>query len=226
MIKFFKAFLSLSLLLFVSYFSGCATVSTTDHPVSKVTIEKKGIYHKVKKGETLWRVAQTYNVSIEDLIRSNRIPNVAYIEPDQLIFIPGATKEKEVVVVSPDSSSSSEFFWPVKGKVVSYFGQWKNSSVNRGVDIQTKNQEPICAARDGKVVFADYLNGYAYTVILDHADGYFTVYSQNSSLLTRIGDHIKKGAPLAMAGEGSGSGLCHFEVRKKETAQNPLYYLP
>jgi len=84
----------------------------------------------------------------------------------------------------------------------------------------------VSAAREGRVVFADYLNGYGNTVILDHSDDFFSVYAQNSVLLVKLDDVVSKGTPLAQAGKNAGSAFLHFEVRKNSVATNPLYYLP
>src|SRR3989338_700170 len=66
------------------------TVSVAQPAPAEARKEKpKGIYHKVKKGETLWRIAQTYGVAIGDIIRSNKIPDGAVIEENQLLLVPG-----------------------------------------------------------------------------------------------------------------------------------------
>ena len=79
---------------------GCTTQPPTSiYPVPDVTeVYKKGVYHKVKRGETIWRIAKTYDVVIDDIIRSNRIPDIAQVEENQLIFIPGADSIREVIL--------------------------------------------------------------------------------------------------------------------------------
>jgi len=166
-----------------------------------------------------------YNVPVEDLVRANNIPNVGHIEKNQLILIPGADSKKEVVL-SKDLGKSGDFDWPLRGKVVTYFGSEGRLGTSSGIDIQTSAGEKVSAAREGKVVFADYLNGYGYTVILDHADNFYTVYAENAALLVKVDDAVSKGTPIAQAGEVKGLALLHFEIRKNAVATNPLYYLP
>ncbi len=89
----FLVFVSCVLLFFIS---GCAT--TEYIPTKGGPLPTKGIYHKVLPGETLWRIAKMYHVSMEELISSNRIPNVAHIEKNQLIFIPGVAAKKDIVI--------------------------------------------------------------------------------------------------------------------------------
>jgi septal ring factor EnvC (AmiA/AmiB activator) len=187
---------------------------------------QKGIYHKVKTGETLWRIAKTYNVGIREIVDANKIPDVAKIEKDQLVFIPGASVAREVEAVSNITPKAATFDWPIKGKILSYFGDRKDAWVNRGVDIEISTGEKITASREGKVVFADYLNGYNNTIILDHGDNFFTVYAQNSKLLVKLGDDVVQGDAIAECGKSGELAFLHFEIRKNSIADNPLYYLP
>ena len=203
------------------YLAGCATVSPKP-PILKPT--QPGVYHKVKKGQTLWRVAKTYNIPISDIIRINNIPDVAKVEENQLIFIPGATSVKEVILSKEDIQK--DFIWPVNGKIINYFREHKGSWVNKGIDIQAQEGDTVKASRSGSVVLADYLPGYGYTVILDHGDGFYTVYGHNAHLLVKLGDAVPRNAPIAQVGSQSDLAYLHFQIRKNGIEDNPLYYLP
>jgi murein DD-endopeptidase MepM/ murein hydrolase activator NlpD len=86
--------------------------------------------------------------------------------------------------------------------------------------------QAVKAAREGKIVFADYLSGYAFTVIVDHLDDFYSVYSQNADFLVKNGDFVRKGDTLAHTGQDGNESYLHFEIRKKTRAENPLHYLP
>ena len=219
--------------------AGCATVHKPVTPsgsapgvpgampltsVSK-PVEKKGVQHKVQKGETLWRIAKTYQVPVEDIIQSNSIPNAASIEENQLIFIPGAAHVREVSVVSP-TDNDADYMWPVKGKVIAYFQDRKGASVNAGIDVKAVEGEVVKAAREGRVVFADHLAGYGQTLILDHSDGFLTVYAHNERLMAQLGDHVMRGQKIAQVAREGNLAYLHFEVRKGDKPSNPLHYLP
>ncbi len=207
--------------LFCLALSGCSTISQ-DGTQDKAN----GVYHKVKKGETLWRIAKIYDVDLDQLVQMNDITNSALIEKDQLIFVPGATQVKEVVGYQEDPNKD-DFAWPVKGKVLHYYGQNKKTFLSQGIDIQVSQvDEPVLASRQGRVVFADYLMGYDHTVILDHEDGFLTVYTQNTQTLVQVGDLCSKGQPIAKVGEPGSTDFLHFEIRKNQQADNPMYYLP
>ena len=77
---------------------------------------KAGVYHKVLPGQTLWQIAQTYGVSIKDIIDGNNIPNGSALEAGQLLFIPGVKEAKDISEHTVDNNKN-EFIWPLKGKV-------------------------------------------------------------------------------------------------------------
>lgn len=225
--KFFFVFHSVVFAFMLFSFSGCMTV---DPGMSTGPRHKQsGIYHKVQKGETLWRIAKTYQIDINNIIRSNNIPDGAYLEENQLIFIPGASSVKDAksaVSSTTFLSVKDDFGWPVSGRIVRHFGEKRGSYLNHGIGIETMEGQPVAASRQGKVVFADYLAGYYYTVILDHMDGYFTVYGFNSKITVGLGDTVVKGQKLALAGKKGNSPLLYFEIRRYAKAENPLYFLP
>lgn len=186
----------------------------------------KGVYHKVTKKETLWRIAKTYNKSIKEIIESNNIPNVAQIEVNQLVFIPGATEVKKVQFNNATSADNGNFVWPLKGKILTHFHAKREGGVSRGIDIKARQGDIVKASRSGEVVFADYLPGQGHMIILDHADGFYTVYSRNAELLVGLGDRVNKNQPIAHVGQLDRLAYLHFQIRKNDKEDNPLYYLP
>jgi murein DD-endopeptidase MepM/ murein hydrolase activator NlpD len=211
-----------------SWLAGCASVSkpgvttTTDKSVE----QRKGVYHKVNKGETLWRIAKTYKISPDDIIQANSIPNAASIEENQLLFIPGAEAVETVILPLTPGGKDGDYAWPVKGRIVSYFDDRKGGHKNPGIDIKSLEGDVVKASREGHVVFADHLSGYGDTIILDHADGFFTVYGHNERILVKLGDYVFRGEKIAQIGDSSRGAFVHFEVRKGDAAKNPLHYLP
>ena len=216
----------------VSILSGCAGLPVDNEmyvPLSTVELEPveeiQGVYHKVKPGETLWRIAKAYNIDINEIVETNNIPDAAQIEKNQLILIPGAEHVMEIILDLQETDDN--FIWPVKGRVIQYFGQpSSDGGFNKGIAIKVPEGEPVKSSRSGTVVFADYLNGYGYTVILAHSDGFHTVYANNSKILVSVGDQVKKNSPIAYVGRLNHLAFLHFEVRKNSREDNPLHYLP
>ena len=219
----------------VLFISGCATTEYPGFPGAGPTASVKkqeGAYHKVVKGQTLWRIARAYGVAVEDIIRGNNIPNAAAIEVGQLIFIPGVKGARDIPERTPDENKE-EFTWPLKGKIIRYFGGSTSltmnhgaQSISRGVDIETNEGDMVKASREGKVVMLGTLTGYGQTIMVDHGDGFISVYAQNRKLLVQLGDHVYKSEAIAETGWRGRKSFCHFEIRKGSEAVNPLYYLP
>lgn len=188
--------------------------------------EYYGIYHKVLKGETLWRIAKTYGVDVDLITVANQIPNAAMIEENQLIMIPGVDEVQKVAPVVTAQQKSDEFIWPLQGRVISYFQDRLGKEYNRGIHIEARSGSTVRAVREGTVVFADRLAGYAQTVILDHGDGFFSVYGRNAELSVDLGDYVFQGDSVGRLGDLARRNYLHFEIRQDHRASNPLYYLP
>ncbi len=216
--------LFLGLIIFIA---GCATTEYPGLPGAgpAASVKKQeGAYHKVVKGQTLWRIARAYGVPVEDIIHGNNIPNAAAIEVGQLIFIPGAKGAKDIPERTPDENKE-EFAWPLKGKIIRYFDRGAQS-ISRGLDIEANEGDTVKASREGKVVMLGTMTGYGQTIMVDHGDGFISVYAQNRKFLVQLGDHVYKSEAIAETGRRGRKSFCHFEIRKGGDAVNPLYYLP
>ena len=202
---------------------GCATVvpiTTTPKPQGI-----PGFYHTVEKGQTLFRISQNYDIGLDELININRISDANRIEIGQLIFIP---RLKKPIFLSK-KFYVEDFMWPTQGRVIATFGQTTSNMVNKGINIETRKDSEVIAARSGRVVFyAPDFYGFGKTVIIDHGDGLFTVYARNSEVFVKIGDDVEKGALIGKVGSGGRDKnvYLHFEIRKGYLPQNPYFYLP
>ncbi|WP_385918814.1 murein hydrolase activator EnvC family protein [Uliginosibacterium paludis] len=96
-----------------------------------------------------------------------------------------------------------------------------------GVFIKAESGVEVRAVAAGKVVFADWLRGFGNVVILDHGEGYMTVYGNNDSLLRNPGDTVRTAEALATVGSSGGqdeSGL-YFEIRHRGQPQDPAKWM-
>jgi murein DD-endopeptidase MepM/ murein hydrolase activator NlpD len=221
--KFLTVYLTV-LICYAIFLNGCATAPYETPP--KPQFAMPGIYHKVEKGQTLWKISKIYNADLDDIARVNRISDTTNIEPGQLIFIPSAQRRQDAF---QQPNNTEEFSWPLKGRVISGFGQVFNDMINKGINIQRVRAQEVLASRSGKIIFYDNnFENFGKTIIIDHGDGYSSVYARNSEVLVKAGDYVQKGAVIARVGSGSSdkNTYLHFEIRKGYTPQNPYYYLP
>jgi len=121
--------------------------------------------------------------------------------------------------------------WPLKGKIIRSYGEetrsYGTSVVSNGIDIAATEGTSVVAADDGEVIFSDRYGGQGKMIIIDHKNGFFTLYAYNSDLLVSRGAKVKKGQTIAksgMTGSASAPSL-HFELRKDGKAINPMPYL-
>lgn len=212
--------------------SGCAATINPDEEIFHEEFilgaypepERVGVYHKVGKGQTLWRIARAYDVAVSDLVRANNIPDMAEIEVNQLILIPGAHEVRSVAAPG-EGGGSKEFVWPLKGKVSRYFNQPDRGRAIKGIYIEADPGETVKASRGGRVVFADFLAGHGDTLVIDHEDGYYSLYARNAGLLVKLGDLVAQRQPIANVGVMDRRSFLHFQIHRNTREENPLFYL-
>lgn len=129
----------------------------------------------------------------------------------------------------PFRSLKDKLPWPVKGKVVSGFGdRYADGKLRRnGLLISTEEEAQVKAIHYGRVVFANWLRGFGLITIIDHGDGYMTLYGHSSSLFTSPGDWVAAGETIAVAGQtgGTDTPALYFEVRHNGKPDNPRRWL-
>ena len=129
----------------------------------------------------------------------------------------------------PITAAKGQLPWPVSGKLLHRFGSVDPVSKVRwnGMLIQAQEGHDIKAVHYGRVVFADWLRGFGLLVILDHGDGYMSLYGHNQTLYAEKGDWVASGDTIASAGNSGGTeqtGL-YFEIRKNGQPQNPQRWI-
>ena len=204
-------------------------------------------YYRVKRGDTLARIALDNGQSPRDLAQWNNLSNPNLIEVGDLILVKPPTNSKMIVKPIPKTASDLpktdtprledpkaepakeivaepgiRLSWPAKGKVTDDF-----SEKTKGIDIAGKLGEPVTAASEGKVVYAgNSLRGYGNLVIIKHDNTYLTAYAHNRTLLVKEGDSVKKGQKIAEMGDTDATSVkLHFELRVNGKPVNPTPYI-
>lgn len=212
-------------------------------------VSSEGVYHVVKRGQTLYRIALTYDVPLETITRANRIKNASQIQVGQRIFIPGARRTLKVPVVAPGEPGRASgqregasgpdpqarppgritlrIAWPLRGRTVSEFGL-REGVPHQGIDIAAAEGTPIQAAAAGRVIYSGIMRGYGNVVILKHEENITTVYAHNRRNYVQLNESVRQGQAIAEVGStGRAEGPhLHFEIRVNGDPYNPRHFLP
>lgn len=196
--------------------------------------------HVVERGETAYRIARNFGVSVDELAAANGLIDPRRIFVGQRLTIPtpldpealretpapasmlGETPEREL------PAETAVWIWPVDGTLGSRFGAERRHHLHAGVDILTAAGTQVRAARAGRVVFSGSRGQYGRLVILDHEDGYSSYYSHNRENLVSEGDWVEQGETVAECGQ-SGNATAphvHFEIHRSGEPIDPLSCLP
>ncbi|MBN2324291.1 MAG: peptidoglycan DD-metalloendopeptidase family protein [Spirochaetes bacterium] len=190
---------------------------------------ERGVWHRIKEGQTLWRISKTYRVDLEALKDANEIEDVVHIAQGTWIFIPGASKLLYVQgnVESSPEEATLDFVWPTSGEVVRSYGKEKND-FNYGIDIDLRGNENILATQSGTVVLSGKIRGYGPTLIIEHDNNFCSLYSKNLRILVKEGETVRRSQVVGKPESNGGSAqrIVHYELFHEGKSINPLYYLP
>lgn len=210
--------------------------------------------HRVAPGETMYRIARTYSLSVEELAAANGIKDPRTLAVGQELLIPHVERpepveEPEVADASPgaprpaptspsparpasakakkpEPATKGLLDWPLKGVLYGRFGK-KGREPHDGIDLAAPESTPVRAAQEGTVLYAGEQRGYGNIVIIQHEGGLITLYAHNKDLRVTTGQKVRRSQVVATVGESgrtSGPHL-HFEVRVDGKPVDPLDYL-
>jgi len=195
-------------------------------------ITKKPKYHVVKKGETLYRIASTYGLSIYELKSYNGLSSNNIFVGQKLYLEPKSKGDNTKYIQPKPAAVHLEFkkfgvIWPCKGAITSGFGT-RDGKPHKGLDIACKEGTPLKAVLDGEVAYSGKQRGYGNVIILKHDNSIMTVYAHNQENLVFKDDKVKKGEIIGKVGNtGNASGAhVHFEIRLDGRAYDPKLFLP
>ncbi len=122
-------------------------------------------------------------------------------------------------------SAQGQMPWPIDGKPSNRFGRPRNEGKMRwqGITIPAREGTTVQAIHHGRVVYADWLRGSGLLLIIDHGDGYMSLYAHNESLLREVGEWVTAGTPISTVGNTGGEDqtALYFEIRHNGKPANP-----
>jgi septal ring factor EnvC (AmiA/AmiB activator) len=199
------------------------------HTEQKLT-EIRGL--KREKHTILVRLDQekeTYEKALAELERSAARVDSLLRELEQRRKIAGVRPKKDAVV---GHLARGALQWPADGDVISFFGRQKHPTFatyvqRKGIEIRTEEGSPIRAVMAGTVEYADWLKGYGQVLILDHSNGFFSLYAHASKLLAGVGEQVQAGQVIGETGDTglTGDNTLYFELREGAEAVDPLTWL-
>ena len=194
---------ALVLLLLAAGCAGTPTTRTIAVPTTPQALPQlSGSYHTVQRGESLWGIARSYGLEPAVLAKTNRISTTTSLPVGQKLFIPLPRE-------------STQFVWPIRGRYRIAGGS--------ALEIDAPSGSLIRASRSGQVaVAARHVPGLGKIVILDHRDGYVSVYGGLEQVLVSPATSVRQGMPIGSLGPAH----LHFEIRYQTRPRNALALLP
>jgi septal ring factor EnvC (AmiA/AmiB activator) len=184
--------------------------------LSETKIEKEKFLSEIKKDEK--KREKLISELKENIERLNKIIE----EIEKKIFA------KEF----PYEIPKKNFLWPINGKIYNYFGTiwhpiYKTKIKNNGIDILSEIGSDVRAAESGIVEYADEFLGYGKLIIINHTDGFFTIYGNLKEIFVYVGKPVSKGEIVGKLGKDiiEDLPLLHFEIRYGGKPVDPLYFL-
>ncbi|MCX6816568.1 MAG: M23 family metallopeptidase [Candidatus Beckwithbacteria bacterium] len=198
-----------------------------------------GVVHKVKRGETIYSIAKKYDVVAQQIINwpFNSYANDETFElaAGQILVVPDGVMPAEVLwdptryvaQKTPNAGAVSalgQFIWPTSGSITQRYVWY-----HKGIDIANGIGTNVLAADSGRVIVAGWPDnaGYGNRIIIDHGNGFQTLYGHLSAFTVTAGQTVNRGDLIGKMGStGRSSGPhAHFEIRQGGNLLNPLDYL-
>ena len=130
---------------------------------------------------------------------------------------------------TPFVNRKGQMTWPTDGRLLRKFGESKADGRLRwdGVLLATGAGSEVLAVHHGRVVYSDWLPGMGLLVVLEHGDGYLTLYGHNQDLIMEVGEWVTPGTVIAHVGDSGGQPVpgLYFEIRKNGSPVNPSHWI-
>lgn len=194
-----------------------------------------GVVHKVASGDNIYSIAKKYKTDPQNIVNfifnDFADPDTFALIPGQYLYIPNGVIEEEIPKSTPQFfapiqagvKGSSSFIWPTSG-IITQYPVWYHMAA----DIANPSSPAVIASDTGSVIYAGCISyGYGCHIIIDHGNGYQTLYGHLSAIDVSAGQAVNQGVKIGnMGSSGRSTGThLHFEVRSGGTLLNPMNFL-
>ncbi len=196
-----------------------------------------GIVYKVRTGDTVYSIAKKFEANAQAIVdfpfntfsddeNFSLVVGQTLIIPDGVMPDAVAAPRSIARVLTPDAgavTASGNFVWPAYGRLTQGYSWY-----HKGIDIANQAGGPILAADAGRVIAAGWVSsGYGYHVVIDHGNGYQTLYAHLSQISVVVGQSVARGASIGeMGSTGRSTGKhLHFEIIQNGARVTPFDYL-
>jgi septal ring factor EnvC (AmiA/AmiB activator) len=156
-----------------------------------------------------------------------------------MALIDALEKRKKDIAAMPPQKGLGDFAerkgilpWPVNGKIVSQFGKTKEERFNtylfnNGIEIGSSQNVNIKTIYSGDIIFADWFKGYGKLIIVDHGNGYYSLYGHLDEIGVAVGDRVNSGDIIGKVGDTDSINgyTLYFEIRQKGKPEDPIAWL-
>lgn len=184
---------------------------------------RKYLYYRVKESDTIYSVSKKFNVSVSDISSLNNIYN-NNIYAGMLLKIDSNYKNRDTSF----NNQSSDFDWPIIGRLLVNFGPQKTGLVSEGINIMAKAGSNVKTIASGVVIYVGSdIKALGNIILIQHKGGWVSVYGYLGDLLVKKGEEVKRGTIIATVAKLSNLKVSqlHFELRKNIAPKDPLEYL-
>ena len=136
--------------------------------------------------------------------------------------------DQQDVTLSGLSALKGGLLMPAKGNLRKMFGRFRQGQIKwKGVVINGTAGDAVIAIHHAKVIYSDWLRGFGLVTVLDHGDGFMSLYGHNQALLKQAGESVRAGEAVALLGQSGGQSRpnLYFEIRHKGKPINPVNWL-
>ncbi|MDU2997505.1 MAG: murein hydrolase activator EnvC [Klebsiella pneumoniae] len=228
--------------VYFSYFNQARqeTIAELKKTREEMAVQKSMLEEKQSQQQTLVYEQKAQQAKLEQA-RNERKKTLSGLESAQAVRDRQQEASRKGTTYKPTESERSlmsrtgglgsprgQAFWPVRGPLLHRYGEQLQGELRwKGMVIAASEGTEVRAIADGRVILADWLQGYGLVVVVEHGKGDMSLYGYNQSALVSVGTQVRAGQPIALVGSSGGQGRpsLYFEIRRQGQAVNPQPWL-